>query len=134
MILEVGPGSGEWLSLYPKSGISKIYGVEPNRDHHPALRKQIKENGLEGIYEIVPVGIEDLQDGGWIEEGSVDGIVTVLCLCSIPQPKLMVSRLYNLLSPGGRWVLYEHVVVKRNHLVGWYQCKFSAVFCERWGY
>ncbi|TVY62916.1 hypothetical protein LSUE1_G007962, partial [Lachnellula suecica] len=85
VVLDIGPGSGEWLSLFPKDHVTKIYGVEPNRDHHAALRKQIERCGLEGVYEIVPVGIEDLGRGRWVKEETVDGVVTVLCLCSVPR-------------------------------------------------
>lgn len=99
--------------------------MEPNKEHHAALRRQIKECGLEGIYEIVPVGIEDLKDGGWIEEGGVDAVVTLFCLCSIPQPQEMIGRLYGLLREGGVWVLHEHVKAKEGRWVGWYQCKCS---------
>jgi cyclopropane fatty-acyl-phospholipid synthase-like methyltransferase len=124
VVLDIGPGSGEWLSLFPKNQVTKIYGVEPNRDHHDALRRKIKESGLEGVYEIVPVGIEDLRDGGWIEEDGVDAIVTLFCLCSIPRPREMIGRLYGLLKEGGVWVLHEHVRAKEGRWVGWYQCEF----------
>ncbi|TVY31507.1 Methyltransferase-like protein [Lachnellula occidentalis] len=121
IVLDIGPGSGEWLPLFPANRISKIYGVEPNKDHHAALRRKIRECGLEGVYEIVPVGIEDLEEGGWIKEGRVDSVVTLFCLCSIPRPREMVARLYGLLGDGGVWVLYEHVRVKEGRWVGWYQ-------------
>lgn len=130
VVLDIGPGSGEWLSLFPSHQITKIYGVEPNRDHHPALRQKIKECGLEGIYEIVPVGIEDLEGGGWVEEGKVDSVVTVLCLCSIPKPREMIGRLYGMLGEGGVWVLYEHVRVKRSQWAGWYQCESFHLFWQ----
>ncbi|KAK8139557.1 S-adenosyl-L-methionine-dependent methyltransferase [Apiospora sp. TS-2023a] len=93
--------------------ITRVYGVEPNRDQHASLRRKVKENGLEGVYEIVPVGIEDLGDsakwGGRVERGSVDCIVSVLCLCSIPEPRDNVRELYGYLKKGGRWYVYEHV-------------------------
>ncbi|KAK7923009.1 S-adenosyl-L-methionine-dependent methyltransferase [Apiospora marii] len=93
--------------------VTHVYGVEPNRDQHVSLRRKVKEAGLEGVYEIVPVGIEDLGDaakwGGRVEKGSVDCIVSVLCLCSIPAPRDNVRELYGYLKKGGRWYVYEHV-------------------------
>ncbi|TVY12523.1 hypothetical protein LARI1_G009593, partial [Lachnellula arida] len=50
IVLDIGPGSGEWLPLFPRDRVTKIYGVEPNRDHHVALRRKIRECGLEGVY------------------------------------------------------------------------------------
>jgi len=47
VVLDIGPGSGEWVSLFDKKKVDKIYGVEPNRDHHEGLRRRIKEAGCE---------------------------------------------------------------------------------------
>ncbi|KAF8848046.1 S-adenosyl-L-methionine-dependent methyltransferase [Acephala macrosclerotiorum] len=109
VVLDIGPGSGEWLKLFDKSKVTKIYGVEPNRDHHTALKKRVTEAGLEEIYEVVPVGVEDLGDK-WVGKGEVDAIVTIQCLCSVPEPKKMIGELYSYLKKGGTWVVYEHVV------------------------
>lgn len=70
------------------------------------------------------MGIEDLESGEWVEEGKVDAVVTLLCLCSIPRPREMIERLYGMLGEGGVWVLYEHVKVKRSWWAGWYQCEY----------
>lgn len=64
----------------------KIYGVEPNADHHEALRKRIKQEGLSDVYVIVPVGVEDL-GSRWIAKGEVDTIMTV---CA-PIPHLILG-------------------------------------------
>ncbi|TGJ81461.1 hypothetical protein E0Z10_g7302 [Xylaria hypoxylon] len=101
-----------------RSKVTRVYGVEPNASHHAALRRSIEAAGLKDIYEIVPVGIEDLSSSsdtgrkkweGSIEPESVDCIVSVICLCSIPDPERNIHELYKLLRPGGRWYIYEHV-------------------------
>ncbi|KAI1765148.1 S-adenosyl-L-methionine-dependent methyltransferase [Hypoxylon sp. FL1150] len=138
VVLEVGAGSGLWVDVFPRfvagsngvsgsdvrrrgaggsgsgsAGITRIYGVEPNRDQHPSLRKAVSRAGLEDVYRIVPVGIEDLDDSskwdGRVGKGSVDCIVSILCLCSIPEPEKNIHELYEYLKPGGRWYVYEHV-------------------------
>jgi len=43
------------------------------------LRRRIKDAGLEDVYEIVPVGIEDLSEK-WVEKEGVDCVVTVSTL------------------------------------------------------
>lgn len=143
VVLEIGAGSGMWADVFAKfvdtpdavsgprrrarqslahaTGITKIYGVEPHPVSAAALRRRVKEAGLGDIYEVVPVGIESLADpdawaGDRIEPGSVDCIVSVLCLCSIPEPEKNIRRLYELLKPGGRWYAYEHVKAERG---GW---------------
>ena len=98
-------------------GITKIYGVEPHPQSAAALRKRVKEVGLGDVYEVVPVGIESVSDpkawDGHIAPGSVDCIVGVLCLCSIPDPEENIKHLYKLLKPGGHWYVYEHVKTTR---------------------
>lgn len=142
-VLEVGAGSGLWADVFARlaatntiadddfssnlrnrknntgggGGITKIYGVEPNPISAAALRKRVKELGIQDMYEVVPVGIEAVDDAtaweGTIEPGSIDCIVGVLCLCSIPEPEKNIKLLYRLLKPGGYWYVYEHVKVKR---------------------
>ncbi|KAK1572766.1 methyltransferase domain-containing protein [Colletotrichum navitas] len=142
VVLEIGPGSGLWVSLFSKGGkkseasqgavrrriaegVSKVYGVEPNTDVHPVLRERVLEAGLDGTYEIVPTGIESLSDptawNGKIEKGSVDCIVSILCLCSIPEPEKNIPELYSYLKKGGRWYLYEHVKATHSWPIRLYQ-------------
>lgn len=147
VVLDIGPGRGYWIDLYSKAnvpidtpatrakggsdGIRKVYGVEPNPDSHAALSKRVEEIGLTGVYEALPVGIEELGkikiDGTDkpIERESVDCIVSVLCLCSIPEPEANIAKLYELLKKGGRWYLYEHVRTKDMLFMRWYQSKNS---------
>lgn len=129
-VLEVGAGTGMWADVFAKvdttgqnvdkgdlkrrrGGLVKVYGIEPNLQSAAALRQRVKDVGLEGTYEVVPVGIESLNDptawSGRIEPGSVDCIVTILCLCSIPEPEKNIRLLYDCLKKGGRWYAYEHV-------------------------
>lgn len=66
----------------------QIYGVEPNTDHHDALRKRIKQEGLSDVYVIVPVGAEDL-GSKWVAKGEVDSIITV---CGLVFNFILVCR------------------------------------------
>lgn len=58
--------------------------MEPNTDHHDGLRRKIKLEGLSDIYEIVPVGAEDL-GSKWIQEGGADTIITVRVILRFEQ-------------------------------------------------
>lgn len=145
IVLDIGPGLGYWLDLYAKvdvpielgnldthnhnpNKIQKIYGIEPNADLYPVLRKRVTDVGLEGVYEVLPVGIEGISsvspDGtSVITKGSVDSIVSVLCLCSIPEPEKNIAELYQYLKKGGTWYVYEHVRVKGSWPMRLYQGK-----------
>lgn len=110
-MLEIGPGSGNQLPRYDVSKIDRVYGVEPNVDLHAALRGNIKKCGLSDVYTIVPCGVENLEELGeyGVLSGSVDTVVSVKVLCSVPKPAEMTKELYRLLKPGGQMIVYEHV-------------------------
>jgi SAM-dependent methyltransferase len=114
----IGAGEVTSRSKSARKRVTRVYGVEPNRDQHPSLRRKIAEAGLQDVYEIVPVGIEDLDNpakwDGKVEKGSVDCIVSILCLCSIPEPQKNFKELHAYLKKGGRWYIYEHVRVDVN--------------------
>ncbi|CAK7274262.1 hypothetical protein SEPCBS119000_006080 [Sporothrix epigloea] len=105
-------------------GIVKIYGVEPNESNHTALRRRVHEAGMEGVYEIVPLGIEDVAAANIPK---VDCIVTVLCLCSIPSPEENIRMLYNYLKANGRLYVFEHVCNRKHWSIYLYQ-KFINLF------
>ncbi|KAK3296731.1 S-adenosyl-L-methionine-dependent methyltransferase [Chaetomium fimeti] len=132
-VLEIGPGSGMWTSLFtPRHlpAIRKVYGVEPNTGVHPLLQAQVAAAGLSETYEIVPVGIESLAGSGRVALESVDSIVTVMCLCSIPEPRRNMAQLYGYLKPGGRWYVYEHVKCFREQ--GWGMRLYQACLNIIW--
>ncbi|KAI1418516.1 S-adenosyl-L-methionine-dependent methyltransferase [Hypoxylon sp. FL1857] len=157
-VIEVGAGSGLWVDLYKtvaevdpnpeaetaegtvrrrnagsdkKRVITHVYGVEPNPDQHPHLKRAIAKAGLEDVYQIVPVGIEDLDNpekwDGRVEKGSVDCIVSILCLCSIPEPEKNIRELYGYLKKGGHWFIYEHVRCEYSWYMRAYQ-RFLNIF------
>lgn len=126
VVLEIGPGTGNWVSCFSDNTlgggkVDKVYGVEPNPDLHLGLSKTVKAAGMQGKYEIVPLGIQDLGKAG-IPKGSVDSIATLLCLCCIPEPEKNIRELYEYLKPGGQWYVYEHV--KSHGVMRFYQCEW----------
>ncbi|KAK3680188.1 hypothetical protein LTR78_000565 [Recurvomyces mirabilis] len=120
--LDIGPGTGQWVYLFARASnpsITKIYGVEPNKAFHAELRRNAVEAGLGDKYEIIGCGAEELATKGGLEPGSVDTVITVQCLCSIPTPQKIIKELYPLLKPGGKWLVFEHVRTKyQNDFVG----------------
>ncbi|KPM35051.1 hypothetical protein AK830_g11523 [Neonectria ditissima] len=148
VVLEIGAGTGMWVDVFAKvgksiatedgsedvrrrkgaAGLKRVYGIEPNPQSAATLRRRVQELGMEDLYEVVPVGIEDLNDptawAGRIDPGSVDCIVTILCLCSIPEPEKNIRLLYDCLKKGGRWYAYEHVQVERGGFFVWLYQRF----------
>ncbi|KAM7207605.1 S-adenosyl-L-methionine-dependent methyltransferase [Naviculisporaceae sp. PSN 640] len=140
--LEIGPGSGMWVSIFSdkyqsssstgplelgrRGPITRVYGVEPNSTVHPLLKQQIIQANLSDTYEIIPFGIQDLALSSRVAPNSVDCIVSVLCLCSIPDPERNIKELYKYLKPGGRWYVYEHV--KRERSNSWAVALYQGSF------
>ena len=108
--------------------ITQIYGVEPNYDIHPLLQHNITQAGLSQTYTILPFGIEDIERyAPQIAPESLDCIVSILCLCSIPEPQKNIGILYRYLKPGGRWFVYEHVKCCSDGVQGgWFMNAYQA--------
>lgn len=151
VVIEVGAGSGNWVNEYARIGnldgatsggtreglrkrtsdvgssggsITKIYGVEPQAQSVATLRKRVHELGLDDVYEVLPVGLEDIAKVASIEPASVDSVVTICCMCSVPEPEKNIKILYDLLKPGGTWYVLEHVGCYRaGPLISLYQRK-----------
>ncbi|KAF4555931.1 Hypothetical protein D9617_2g058960 [Elsinoe fawcettii] len=114
VVLDIGPGNGQWIYMYSpqrNKKITKVYGLEPNLEHHAALRQKVKQHRLEGIYEVLGTGADQLEQAG-LQPGSVDTVITIQVMCSVPSPKPVIKSLYRYIKPGGQWIMYEHVKTK----------------------
>jgi hypothetical protein len=77
--LEIGAGTGETIKYYDKSKVDVIYGVEPNLEAIPELRKHLVKNDIVEKYEILGFGVEEsdkMKEAG-VFPGSIDTIVCV---------------------------------------------------------
>lgn len=117
------PGSGLVVNCFDKSKIEKIYGIEPCLDLHHQLHRNIRAAGLSDIYTVVGCGAEDtdkLREYGITPE-SVNTIVTIKVLCSVPTPEKTIESLYKLLVPGGQWLVFEHTQNRHSWLTRVFQ-------------
>jgi SAM-dependent methyltransferase len=116
VVLDVGPGDGRQLKLYTNPGMEIIYGAEPCDVLHPALVEAAEKAGLGGKYRILTCGGErkslypKLKELEVLKDGPIfDTIVCSRVLCSVPYLEDTVAGLYDLLKPGGRFIICEHV-------------------------
>lgn len=131
VVLDLGTGSGDWAYMFATARnqhITKILFLEPNTQFHPKLRKMAQSVGLDGRYEILGGGVEELDHRG-VKKGTVDTVVTVHVLCSVSSPEPLVKELYEYLRPGGQWLVYEHVKVREGDSVA-STCQ-GEWFCSR---
>ncbi|KAI4949099.1 hypothetical protein J4E91_005563 [Alternaria rosae] len=124
VVLDIGPGSGEMLSHFNPNIITAVYGAEPAEDLHPGLLKNAEKREFGSKFHamvcgaepesLIPAlhksGILDISGkGGLASDGVFDEICCTRVLCGVPHPEQTIKGLYNLLKPGGRMVICEHV-------------------------
>jgi len=123
VILDVGPGAGDQLFRFSHpENINMIYGAEPGIDLHAALRRNAEKAKLGEKYKILTCGAEQeslvpalgkerlVGKETSLADGVFDEIVCIRVLCGVPKLKETIHNLYRCLKPGGRLVVFEHVI------------------------
>ncbi|KAF3482501.1 phospholipid methyltransferase [Arthroderma uncinatum] len=122
VVLDLGPGTGTQTPLFTNPDLRVMYGAEPCLGLHKDLHKKVESCGLASKYQILHCGAQPesllpaLKKAGALDDannegkGIFDSIVCVRVLCSVPEPEKTVKGLYDLLKPGGKMLVVEHVV------------------------
>jgi SAM-dependent methyltransferase len=109
-VLELGPATGNQFRRFDMSKITRIYGIEPNKEFEQDIRTKAKEVGIEDKYTPIMCSIEDsdvLSKYGIVKE-SIDCIISIQVFCSISDVDKAAKDIYALLKPGGEFLLWEH--------------------------
>lgn len=113
VVLDIGAGHGHTIPYLDRTRITKYVAVEPNVRMHSEIRDMAQKHGYSADECIVlSCGAEDSDViaatlGG---EHRVDTIVSILTLCTVPNPKAVASALTkNVLKSGGQFLWYEHI-------------------------
>lgn len=117
VVLDVGPGTGLNVRWIHPEKVIRVIGVEPNLFMHDELKEAVRGRDLQDKYEVLGCGLEDLVPKGLVQEESIDTILLVKVFCSVPEPEKLCHTLYKLLKPGGRILVYEHVVNKKGDVL-----------------
>jgi SAM-dependent methyltransferase len=101
-VLEIGAGDGGNFAFYPAT-VTGVVAVEPEpylraRATRQAAGAPVPVEVVDGVAERVPLG-----------DGSVDGVVASLVLCSVPDQPAALAELHRVLRPGGELRFFEHV-------------------------
>lgn len=119
-------GHGHTAKYLDKTRVTKYVALEPNVLMHTELRSAAEAAGFNeaaGSFILLSCGAEDTTSiltslGGY---QPVDTIVSVLTLCSVPEPQETIKSLATeVLKPGGQILFYEHVR-NPNLNVAWWQ-------------
>lgn len=101
-VIEIGAGNGLNFAHYPPE-VTRVLAVEPE----PHLRQLARESARNAA---VPIEVVDgLADRLPADDASMDGAVTTLVLCSVPDQPSALAEIRRVLRPGGQLSFMEHV-------------------------
>lgn len=110
-VLEIGAGTG--LNLDHYAGLDRLLLTEPDAAMRRRLQRRVAQRQF-----AFPVLVNAAQAGAGTGLGaadSVDVVVSTLVLCSVADQNAALAEIADVLRPGGRLVLIEHV---RGHGAG----------------
>src|SRR3954451_6800967 len=111
-ILEIGPGTGINLELYPES-VTELVLTEPDEHMRAQLEGKLAAAGHRA--EVAEAGAESLP----FLDGSFDTVVATLVLCTVPDPAAALREIARVLRPEGRLLFLEHVRAPEPRLARW---------------
>ena len=132
-------GFGLSIQYFDRTRVTRYIALEPNILMHNHIRAKANEAGFhesDGTLIILSFGAEDTQSilsslssqlGQ--EPAAVDTILSVLTLCSIPDPQRTISKLIrDVLRSGGQLLYFEHVLNTARPDVAWWQRFWAPVW------
>ncbi|CAL1702745.1 unnamed protein product [Somion occarium] len=125
VVFDIGAGHSHTVKYLPADKVTKYVALEPNTLMHDEIRKLASEYGFtedSGKLSIILYCAGDINLiisalGG---EHSVDTLISILSLCSIPSAESVIQALVDhVLKPGGQFLFYEHVRHPREDIAWW---------------
>jgi len=135
-VLDIGAGFGHSIQYFDRARVSRYIALEPNPLMHNHIRAKANEAGFhesDGTLIILSSGAEDthsiLSSLSQDKHPTIDTMISVLTLCTVPDPQRTILKLVrDVLKPGGGQLLYfEHVLSSRPD-VAWWQRFWAPVW------
>ena len=101
-VVEIGVGPGLNLQYYNTTNVNKVIGIDPSDELNKIAKKNANKVNLDIEFNLSSAESIDLPTS------SVDSVVCIFSLCSIPDPKKALNEIYRILKPGGKYFFCEH--------------------------
>ena len=111
-VLEVGFGSGLNMPYYPPA-VTRVRAVDPSA----VARKLAAERVAASTVPVEYIGVD--AQALPLEDASVDYVVSVLTLCTIPAVDRALAEIRRVLRPGGAFHFMEHGLSAQETVARW---------------
>jgi ubiquinone/menaquinone biosynthesis C-methylase UbiE len=101
-VLEIGIGSGLNLPYYDTGKVRKVWGLEPSEGMRQLARKKLESSKLE--VEMIDLPGEEIP----LASNSIDTVVLMYALCTIPDVSKALRGMQRVLRSGGKLLFCEH--------------------------
>ncbi|EGN97407.1 hypothetical protein SERLA73DRAFT_184103 [Serpula lacrymans var. lacrymans S7.3] len=125
VVLDIGAGHGHTINYLQRDKVTRYVAVEPNRHMHGKIKEVAEKAGYSesaGSLIVLACGAEDTTAimSALGERHTVDTLISVMTLCSVPDPQKTIKGLVeDVLRPGGQMLFYEHVLSRRRDVAWW---------------
>ncbi|KIY44181.1 hypothetical protein FISHEDRAFT_52488 [Fistulina hepatica ATCC 64428] len=133
-VLDLGAGYGHTVRYFDRARVQRYVALEPNLLMHSEIRAAGEAAGYresDGTLVILPYGAQDITNilnALGSTEPCIDTIISVLTLCTVPNPAPTIAALVrHILKPGGKFLFYEHVLGSRAD-VAWWQRLWTPIW------
>lgn len=107
IVLDLGAGTGLNMAFAPET-VTHWIAAEPNTAFHVDIQKEAQNHPF--TVELSSMDAQALN----LPDNSVDTVMSTLVLCSVADPKLVLSEIVRVIKPGGTFVFIEHVLADSN--------------------
>jgi len=103
-IIEVGAGTGVNFQFYKNQ--AHVIAIEPSMAMLKKAEKKIPDGANISVFNF---GVCDLELNRQIKKHSIDFVVSMLVLCTIPNPEEALKQYSKWLKPDGKLIVLEHI-------------------------
>ncbi|XP_076328611.1 thiol S-methyltransferase TMT1B-like [Tachypleus tridentatus] len=124
-ILEIGAAHGCNLEFYPDK--CRLIGVDPNPYFNSYFHEahSLKKNKHVIVERLICCGAEDIKD---VPDNSVDAVTSTYVLCSVTSIQETLKEILRVLTPGGKYLFFEHVIFPEHSWSRLVQEKFEPIW------